>query len=150
MQLGGVNKKLQITIWCSSECWNFYLFDVKLDVTHNDWWISTTCPLLWALTGWSQNKKCQWNYKESYRPPGVRSERSITQLHTAGMSTNMLFKWQQRAGLSSPRRRMEEKTVCQFEGKENRCLSNSQLNGVKLQSVHSPFHPISWFVTHRV
>ena len=152
MQLRGVKKELQI-IWCTSESWDSYLFDVM--TTHNDWWIYTTCPLFWALTGWSLNKKCHWHYKESYGPLGGRSEGSITQLHTAQIRTNMLFKWQQRAGLSPPPpqgngRKKKRSATCQYKGKENRCLSNLRLNGVRLQIVHSPFHPISRFVTHIV
>ena len=103
-----------------------------LDVmtTHNDWWIYTTCRLLWVLTGWSQDKKCHWHYKESYGPLGRRSERSVTQLHTAGISTNMLFKWQQRAGLSPPRmgRGGDKTATWQRRGKENRCQCNLALN----------------------
>ena len=99
------------------------------------------------------NQKCHLHYKEGYSPLGRRSERKITQPHTAGIRTNMLFKWQQSAGLSPTSREMGERkkktATCDIDkGQENRCLSNLLLNGVRLQIVHSPFHPISRFVTH--
>lgn len=36
------------------------------------------------------------------------------------------------------------------KGKEKSCLSDLRLNRVRLQIIHSPFHPISPFVTHNV
>lgn len=99
------------------------------------------------------NQKCLLHYKDGYSPLGGRSERNITQPHTAGIRTNMLFKWQQSAGLSSTSREMGERkkktATCDIHKRqENRCLSNLLLNGVRLQIVHSLLHPISRFVTH--
>lgn len=104
---------------------------------------------LWALTGWSLNKKCHWHYKESYGPLGGRSERSIPQLHTAGSVQTL--KWQQRAGLSPPHWEREKKNKQLQHGniKENKTdvCPILQLNGVRLLIVHSPFHPISRFLS---
>lgn len=145
-------KELQI-IWCSSECWNFYLFDVWIDVTttHNDWWIHTSCPLFWVLTGCSLNKKCRWHYKESYGPLGGRSERGITRLHTAGSVQTCYSNDSKELDYHPTQGEWEKKkTTYQYTRNENRCLSNLWLNGVRLQIVLSAFHPISQFVTHSV
>lgn len=63
------------------------------------------------------------------------SEKSIAQSHTAGITANMLFKWQQRAGLSPPRGggRGGKLQHASINGNENRCQSNLRLNGVRLE-----------------
>lgn len=107
MQLGGVKKKLHVTIWCTSEYWNSYLFGVWLDVmTLQSMTDENEQPVL-SSGGWrvGVGKKDAGDIiKRVIVLEGGRSEGSITRMHTAGMRTNILFKWQQRAGLSPPRR----------------------------------------------
>lgn len=82
------------------------------------------------------DKKCQWHYKESYGLLGVKIRKKH---HTVAHCRDQYKHAIQMTAKSWKR-------ACQYKGKENRCLSNLQLNGVRLQIVHSPFHPISRFV----
>lgn len=114
--------ELHISIWCASECWNFYLFDVVTKQLMTD---GNEQPVL-AL-GW----------RAGVRIKNASDIIKRVMVHTARICTNMLFKWQQRAGLSPPRRGTRKKKTATWKRKQTsvQCAAKRSLD-CKLFTLH--------------